>query len=68
MSDKETQAALSPPSRIVPVEVAITHRPRTTGVSSMKLVRGALHRLLFVTYIALRQLLLKLGILTRPQA
>jgi dolichol-phosphate mannosyltransferase len=54
--------------RIVPVEVAITHRPRTTGVSSMKLVRGAIHRLLFVKYIALRQLLLKLGIITRPPA
>jgi glycosyltransferase involved in cell wall biosynthesis len=52
---------------IVPVEVAIEHRPRVTGVSSMKLVRGAMHRFLFVTYIALRQLLLKLGILMRPQ-
>jgi dolichol-phosphate mannosyltransferase len=52
---------------IVPVEVSIEHRPRTTGVSSMKLVRGAAHRFLFVTYIALRQLLLGLGILTRPQ-
>jgi dolichol-phosphate mannosyltransferase len=51
---------------IMPVEVAITHRPRTTGVSSMKLVRGAAHRFLFVIYIALRQLLLRLGILTRP--
>jgi glycosyltransferase involved in cell wall biosynthesis len=52
---------------IVPAEVVIEHRPRVTGASSMKLVRGALHRLLFVTYIALRQLLLKLGILMRPQ-
>jgi glycosyltransferase involved in cell wall biosynthesis len=52
---------------IVPVEVAIEHRPRVTGVSSMKLVRGAMHRFLFVTYIALRQLLLKVGILMRPQ-
>jgi hypothetical protein len=52
---------------IVPVEVAIEHRPRATGTSSMKLVRGAIHRFLFVTYIALRQLLLKLGILMRPQ-
>ncbi|HEY0267300.1 MAG TPA: glycosyltransferase family 2 protein, partial [Rhizomicrobium sp.] len=52
---------------IVPVEVEIEHRPRLTGVSSMKLVRGAAHRLLFVLYIALRQLLLKLGILVRPQ-
>lgn len=51
---------------ITPVEVAIIHRPRTTGVSSMKLVRGATHRFLFVIYIALRQLLLRLGILTRP--
>ena len=53
---------------ITPVEVNIEHRPRTTGVSSMKLVRGAAHRLLFVLYIALRQLLLKLGILIRPAA
>ena len=52
---------------ITPVEVTIEHRPRTTGVSSMKLVRGALHRFLFVAYIALRQLLLKLGILIRPE-
>ena len=51
---------------IVPVEVVIEHRPRVTGVSSMKLVRGAIHRFLFVAYIALRQLLLKLGILMRP--
>lgn len=47
-------------------EVQIEHRPRTTGASSMKLVRGATHRLLFVGYIAMRQLLLRLGILSRP--
>ncbi len=52
---------------IVPVEVAIEHRPRTTGVSSMKLVRGARDRFLFVLYIMLRQALLALGILTRPR-
>jgi len=52
---------------IVPVEVEIAHRPRTTGTSSMKLVRGAAHRFLFVLYIALRQLLLRLNILVRPQ-
>lgn len=52
---------------IVPVEVSIEHRPRVTGVSSMKLVRGAIHRFLFVSYIALRQLLLGLGILSRPK-
>jgi dolichol-phosphate mannosyltransferase len=51
---------------VAPVEVVIEHRPRMTGVSSMKLVRGAAHRFLFVLYIALRQLLLRLGILTRP--
>jgi len=53
---------------IVPVEVEIAHRPRTTGTSSMKLVRGAAHRFLFVLYIALRQLLLRLNILVRPKA
>jgi dolichol-phosphate mannosyltransferase len=47
-------------------EVTIEHRPRATGVSSMKLVRGATHRFLFVSYIALRQLLLRLGILSQP--
>jgi hypothetical protein len=31
----------------------------------MRLVRGAAHRFLFVSYIALRQLLLRLGILAR---
>jgi len=51
---------------IIPVEVRIEHRPRMTGVSSMKLVRGAAHRFLFVAYIALRQVLLRLGILSRP--
>ena len=53
---------------IVPVEVTIEHRPRTTGVSSMKLVRGARDRLLFVLYIILRQLLLGLGIISRGPA
>jgi glycosyltransferase involved in cell wall biosynthesis len=53
---------------IVPVEVDMQHRPRIAGASHMKLLRGALHRFLFVAYIALRQLLLRLGILARPQA
>jgi glycosyltransferase involved in cell wall biosynthesis len=52
--------------RVVPVEVRIEHRPRAAGTSHMKLIRGALHRFLFVCYIALRQLLLALGILIRP--
>jgi glycosyltransferase involved in cell wall biosynthesis len=51
---------------IIPVEVEIAHRPRATGTSSMRLVRGAAHRFLFVLYIALRQLLLRLNILVRP--
>jgi hypothetical protein len=49
------------------VEVRIEHRPRTAGASHMKLLRGAVHRFLFVCYIALRQLLLGLGIISRPQ-
>jgi glycosyltransferase involved in cell wall biosynthesis len=49
---------------IVPVEVTIEHRPRTTGTSSMKLARGARDRFLFVLYIILRQALLRRGILT----
>jgi glycosyltransferase involved in cell wall biosynthesis len=51
---------------IVPVEVTIQHRPRAAGASHMKLLREALHRFLFVCYIALRQLLLWLGVLSRP--
>ena len=52
---------------ITPVEVKIEHRPRATGTSSMRLARGAAHRFLFVIYIALRQLLLALGIISRPK-
>jgi dolichol-phosphate mannosyltransferase len=51
---------------IMPVEVKIEHRRRAAGASHMKLVRGAAHRFLFVFYITLRQLLLRLGILARP--
>lgn len=51
---------------IVPVEVEIEHRPRASGTSHMRLLRGALHRFLFVCYIAWRQLLIRLGILSRP--
>jgi dolichol-phosphate mannosyltransferase len=52
---------------VVPVEVEIEHRPRQSGVSSMKLLCGARDRMLFVAYIGLRQLLLRLGILVRPK-
>lgn len=47
-------------------QVAIDHRARQAGQSSMRLVRGALHRLLFVSYIAMRQVLLKAGVLRNP--
>jgi len=45
------------------VEVQIEHRPRTTGTSSMRLVRGTIHRFLFVLYIGFRQLLFRTGVL-----
>jgi dolichol-phosphate mannosyltransferase len=48
-------------------EVEIEHRPRTTGKSSMKLLHGSIHRLFFVSYIALRQLLLRLEVLRSPK-
>lgn len=47
------------------IEVNIEHKHRVSGKSSMNLIRGSFHRLLFVSYIALRQLLLKLGVLRR---
>ncbi|HUE65209.1 MAG TPA: glycosyltransferase family 2 protein [Rhizomicrobium sp.] len=52
---------------IIPVEVTIEHRPRTTGASSMKLLCGARDRFLFVLYVILRQALLRRGILIRPK-
>jgi dolichol-phosphate mannosyltransferase len=51
----------------VPIaEVEIEHRSRTSGTSSMRMLRGATHRFLFVAYIGMRQLLLKVGVLRRP--
>jgi len=49
------------------VEVDIIHRQRLTGKSSMKLIKGSIHRFLFVIYIAFRQLLLRIDILRRTQ-
>ena len=49
-------------------EVEATHLPRRHGKSSLKAVRGALHRFLFVFYIGYRQLLFRLRILERPSA
>ncbi|HEY2017868.1 MAG TPA: glycosyltransferase family 2 protein [Bryobacteraceae bacterium] len=49
------------------VEAEIEHVPRTAGKSSLRALRGAIDRLLFVSYIGLRQLLLRLRILeARP--
>lgn len=45
-------------------EVEVTHRPRVRGTSSMRLVRGGLHRGLFVSYLGMRQLLLKMEVIS----
>jgi dolichol-phosphate mannosyltransferase len=47
-------------------QVDIQHRPRVSGASNMRMARGAAHRMLFVAYIAMRQLLFSLGVLKRP--
>jgi dolichol-phosphate mannosyltransferase len=47
------------------IEIDIEHRPRAGGKSSMRLVRDSCHRFIFVFYIALRQLMLRMGILQR---
>ena len=52
--------------KVVMKEVAVEHRARNTGRSSRTLLRGSLHRFLFVSYIAWRQLLLRMGLLRRP--
>lgn len=39
-------------------EVDIDHRPRVTGSSNMKLIKGSIHRFLFVLYLAFRKFLL----------
>ncbi len=46
-------------------EIAIVHRLRERGRSSRTLLRGSLHRFLFVSYIAWRQFLFKAGLLQR---
>jgi len=46
-------------------EVEVLHQPRGKGRSSRTLIRGTLHRLLFVVYIGFRQLLLRAGLLQR---
>jgi len=46
-------------------EISIVHQARKKGRSSRTLLRGSLHRFLFVTYIGWRQFLLKAGLLQR---
>ena len=46
-------------------EVEIVHQARTKGRSSRTLLRGSLHRFLFVTYIGWRQFLFKVALLQR---
>jgi dolichol-phosphate mannosyltransferase len=48
-------------------EVQVEHSPRASGTSSVRMLRGALHRFLFVWYIGFRQLLIATGVLCRPQ-
>lgn len=48
------------------MEVEIVHRPRTSGTSSMRLVKDSIHRLLFVCYLGFRLLLIRLGVLRQP--
>ena len=47
------------------VEVPIEHRPRVAGARSWGYLRGAAHRLLFVGYLGVRQLLLRRRVLRR---
>jgi dolichol-phosphate mannosyltransferase len=48
-------------------EVEVEHRPRASGKSSVRALRDASHRLLFVLYIGFRQFLFKANVLQRPQ-
>jgi glycosyltransferase involved in cell wall biosynthesis len=47
-------------------EVPVEHVPRASGTSSVKVLRGAIHRFLFVAYIGFRQILIGVGVLRRP--
>jgi dolichol-phosphate mannosyltransferase len=46
-------------------EIEVMHQARTKGRSSRTLLRGTLHRFLFVSYIGWRQFLLKIELLQR---
>ena len=53
--------------RVQLTEVPIEHLPRTSGRSSMRILRDAPRRFLFVLYIGFRQFLLYVGVLRRPK-
>ena len=58
----EVTAKLS--ERGIPMsEVVVDHLPRHGGRSSLRVVRGSFHRMLFVLYVGFRQALLRLGVL-----
>jgi dolichol-phosphate mannosyltransferase len=50
------------------IEAEIIHLPRERGKSSLKALRGAFDRLLFVGYIGCRQLLFRLRVLEKSQS
>lgn len=47
-------------------EVEIEHRPRKSGASNMRLIRGSIHRFLFVCYLGFRRFLFRFAVLQRP--
>lgn len=49
--------------KIYLVEIPIMHQKRQVGKSNLKLLRDSMHRFLFVLYLSLRQLLLRVGVL-----
>ncbi|SRR5579883_784349 len=51
--------------KVTIIGVDIDHLPRKMGKSSVKWIRDGFHRLLFVSYIAFRQFLLKLEVIKR---
>ena len=50
----------------LPDEVLITHDKRRQGKSHRTLIRGAVHRFLFVSYLIFRKMLFSLKVLQRP--
>lgn len=51
---------------LAPQEVSISHEKRVGGMSSRTVIRGSLHRLLFVGYIIIQHILILSGVLQKP--